>query len=132
MDYYLIQDNALNRLREEYNKFGKLIIAYDFDDTIYDFHNKGRKYDKVIDLLRRWKDNAYFIIYTASEESRYREIESYVRDNNIPFNSINENIRGLNIPKGKKLYYNIFLDDRAGLDSTYNILNKLAEEIGLQ
>ena len=55
MDFYLQSNNSYNRLEEEFKKYGKLIFCVDFDDTIYDFHKKGRTYENVISLLHRWK-----------------------------------------------------------------------------
>lgn len=131
-DFYLDNTNVLKRLHTEYEKYGKIIIAYDFDDTVYDFHKQGRVYSNVIELLKKCKEYAYFIVYTASDEDRYPEIIEYLKNNEIPFDTINENISHLNIPKGKKLYYNILLDDRAGLASSYKVLNNLIEIIKIK
>jgi hypothetical protein len=120
MDYYLNYNNCLDRLYKEYKKYGKLIIAYDFDDTIYDFHKKDRNYNDVINLLRQWKDKATFICFTASKPERYKEIWSYIINNNIPCDYVNEGVEGM--PNGRKVYYNILLDDRAGLLTAYNLL----------
>lgn len=129
MDHYLKTSNSYERLKNEYIKHGKIIIAVDFDDTIYDYHQKNRSYEKVINLLKSMKEHAYIIIYTAAGEERYPEIQEYCREVDIPYDSINENIIGLNIPEGKKLYYNILLDDRAGLGQAYDILLMLSYEI---
>lgn len=51
MDFYLQSNNSYNRLEEEFKKYGKLIFCVDFDDTIYDFHKKGRTYENVISLF---------------------------------------------------------------------------------
>lgn len=56
MDFYLQANNSYNRLEEEFKKYGKLIFCVDFDDTIYDFHKKGRTYENVISLLQRWEN----------------------------------------------------------------------------
>lgn len=53
MDYFLSDENCYQRLKEEYQKYGKLIFCVDFDDTLYDFHKLGRTYDDVINLLHR-------------------------------------------------------------------------------
>ena len=45
MDYYLQAGTSYYRLEEEFKKYGKLIFCVDFDDTIFDFHKKGRTYD---------------------------------------------------------------------------------------
>ncbi|MEG1311996.1 MAG: hypothetical protein RR942_01195 [Romboutsia sp.] len=132
MDYFLNSDNVYERLKSEYNKHGKLIVAVDFDDTLYDFHNKGRSYDDVIGLLRGLKEHVYIIIYTASKKERYPEIKRYLKENQIPFDTINENIKDINVPKGGKLYYNILLDDRAGLKESYEILNRFSKNVILE
>lgn len=130
IDYYLKRKNFYKRLEKEYKKYGMLIIAYDFDDTVYDFHKQGRTYNKIIKLLREWKGFAYFIVYTASDETRYPDIKRYLKENDIPFHTINENIDTLNVPHGKKLYYNVLLDDRAGLNTAYWALKKLIRQVG--
>ncbi len=48
MDFYLNPENSAPRFIEEYNKYGTLVVAFDFDDTVYDFHKKGRIYSDVI------------------------------------------------------------------------------------
>ena len=129
MDFYLNTENTYERLKQEYYKYGKLVVAVDFDDTIYDFHNKGRKYNCVISLLKKIKPYAYIVIFSASSKERYGEIKEYCSRIGLTIDSINENIAGLNLPKGKKIYYNILLDDRAGLKESYDILNKLYRKI---
>jgi hypothetical protein len=44
MDFYLNPENSKNRLIEEYKTHGSLVVAFDFDDTVYDFHKKRRLY----------------------------------------------------------------------------------------
>ena len=36
------------RLLEEYKKYGELIVAFDYDNTIFDYHNNGGDYSCVI------------------------------------------------------------------------------------
>jgi hypothetical protein len=62
MDFYLNPENSKNRLIEEYKTHGSLVVAFDFDDTVYDFHKKRRLYNDVIDLLKKLKSiNCYLI-----------------------------------------------------------------------
>lgn len=129
MDYYLNENHVYDRLKNEYKKYGKIIISYDFDGTIFDFHNQGFTYDNVINLLKRFKNYAYFIVYTASKKSRFKIIREYLDENSIPYDTINKNIETLNIPQEGKLYYNILLDDRAGLKESYYLLLRLINEI---
>lgn len=89
MDFYLQSNNSYNRLEEEFKKYGKLIFCVDFDDTIYDFHKKGRTYENVISLLHRWEKYSEVIIFTGNGEDKYEMIEQYLKDNNIKCKGVN-------------------------------------------
>lgn len=126
MDFYLNNDNFYNRLEEYYKKHGKLIILYDFDDTVY-----SEKYscEKVKTLIRSWKDYAYLICYTTRTGKELDFVKEYLDKNNIPYNYINRDYMG-NIPKdGSKIYGNVMLDDKCGLNQVYGELNKLLNNI---
>ena len=55
MDYYLDEENAYQRLLNEYQQYGSLVVAFDFDNTVYDFHQQGHSYQDVICLLQNLK-----------------------------------------------------------------------------
>lgn len=126
-DPFMNRERVKDRLRSEFRRYGKLIIAYDFDYTVHNFHDEGYSYEFVSNLLRRWRPYANFIVFTASPESRFQYIKDYLNDREIPFDAINEEV----IQRGytRKIYYNVFLDDRAGLGETAEILFELIEEI---
>lgn len=128
-DPYIDTNAIVDRLIAEYNKYGKLIIAYDFDGTVFDFHAQGVKYPRVISLLQSLRPYANFIVYSASNPVRYPFIREYLKDNNIPYNTINNPIENMNVPNGYKLYYNILLDDRAGLGQTVEALEIFLDKI---
>lgn len=122
LDFYLSEDNTVKRLIKEWELHGELVIAYDFDNTVYDYHGEGHSYEKVIQLLRDCKEvGAHLIVYTAREDKELEFVKGYLEENNIPYDTINEQPDYLPF-KGKKLYYNILLDDRAGLASAYQCL----------
>lgn len=127
MDYYLNPVNCYQRLEDEFVKYGKLIIAVDFDDTIYDFHRLGRTYTNVINLLKRWDRYAQIIIFTGNGVDKFPEIESYCNRYGIPYDGINcDSAVKVN---GRKMYANAYLDDRGGLPMVYDHLNILIEKI---
>lgn len=130
-DYYLNDENVTDRLIEEWKKYGKIIISYDFDDTVFNFHGKeGRIYDDVVSLLKRCKKiGAYFIVFTANDDINM--IEAYLTGSNIPFDKINENMEFIKFT-GRKIYYNVLLDDRSGLRSAYDTLLKAVEYMELE
>ena len=124
MDYYLQESRSYQRLEDEFKKYGKLIFCVDFDDTIYDYHKKGRTYDNVIQLLHRWESYSEVIIFTGNNEDKYPMIEEYLKENNIKYKGINCDSFG-----GRKVYANVYIDDRAGLIQVYNELLTLIKKI---
>ena len=127
-DPFVHKENVKNRLKSEFKKYGKLIIAFDFDYTVHNYREEDNyAYDIVINLLRDWRPYAHFIVFSASPEERYEYIKEYLNANNIPFDKINEDVLERNYTR--KIYYNAFLDDRAGLGETVEILSEILCEI---
>lgn len=127
MDFYLQPGNSYKRLEDEFKKYGKLIFCVDFDDTIYDYHKKGRMYENVIHLLHRWENYSEVIIFTGCGENKYAMIEEYLQKNHIKH-------RGINCDAsitfgGRKIYANVYIDDRGGLIQVYNELLTLIDKI---
>lgn len=124
-DPYLHDYQVVQRLYNEYRIHGQLIVAFDYDGTVNDYHNSGHRYNKVIELLRRARAiGFYLIVFTCSGEERYPEIIDNLNKANVPFDLINENHPAITFAQNK-IYYDILLDDRAGLLSAYNNLEKV-------
>lgn len=124
LDHFLVDENVVTRLVKEWKEHGKLIIAYDFDNTVFDYHGVGHTYDHVINLLRRCnKVGAHFIVFTAKSDAEVPFMKKYLQEHHIPFDSINENLNFIPFD-GRKIYYNILLDDRAGLSSAFATLEQ--------
>jgi len=127
MDFYLDKKNTYQRLISEYEKYETLVVAFDFDNTVYDYHNVGLEFTDLILLLRDLKKiGCYLIVFTANEEETF--VKKYCKKMNIPFNAINEN-PPFHKSKSRKIYYNILLDDRAGLKEAYDHLKMLLHYI---
>ena len=120
LDRYLREDKTFQRLTDEYKKQGSIVIAYDFDGTVYDSEKEGIEFFIVPELLRRIRDLdlAKLIVFTGRSENEYSEIMSYLEKNNIPYDQISQN---------GKSPYNLLLDDRAGLKSAYDTLNRFVK-----
>ncbi|QNR70490.1 hypothetical protein IAQ67_28690 (plasmid) [Paenibacillus peoriae] len=128
-DYYMDDTNVAERLYREWKEHGNLIIAYDYDNTVFDYHGEGHSYNQIVKLLRECKElGAYLYVFTACEEEKFPQIEAYLQENNIPYDAINEAPDFLPF-KGRKPYYNVLLDDRAGLRSAYHALRLAALKI---
>ena len=82
-DPYVAEISSIQRLVKEWVNHKSLIIAYDYDNTVFDYHNLGYEFDFVIDLLRESKKyGAKFIVYSCSPVSRYVEMGEYLNSNN--------------------------------------------------
>lgn len=125
MDFFLDDKNCIERLFEEWKKYGSLVISYDYDNTVFDYYKKGHTFEKVIELIRECKKMGFHLtVFTSCGDDRFDDIKKYLRENDIPFDAINETPEFIPF-KGRKVYYNILLDDRAGLSSAYDQLWKV-------
>ena len=118
-DYY-------QRLKKDYNKHKSLFVAFDYDNTVHDYHNLNIDYTAIIELLRTCEALGFvLILFTASEGEDLKVVLNDLKKRNIPYHHINENP----IMDTRKPYYNILLDDRAGLKESFDQLKKLTDEI---
>jgi hypothetical protein len=133
MNSYLNDQKAIDRLYNEYKKYKRLIIGFDFDCTIYDYHNENLEVQPIIDLLREASDlNFVMCLHTLS--LKYNDLvkkEDYTKKLGINVHYINTSpILSNSYPiEFKKPFYSILLDDRAGLSSSYNILKETIKKI---
>lgn len=131
MNPYLTLDACVARLVREHAKHPRLCIAVDFDDTIFNYHDKDFSLEAnelnhavVLNLLREcYQRGFYLTIFTASVPERFPMMLDYCKLMGFEAHSINKNAVE-NLPFGNhgKVYYNILLDDRAGLGSAVETL----------
>lgn len=110
------------RLCREYQKYGTLYIAFDFDNTIQDFKTKEPMLD-IIELLVKLGSKMKLIMFTCGD--RIPEKLAFCAEHKIPVTYINENPE---VDFGGKLYYNVLLDDRAGFEEVVNTLTRFVNE----
>lgn len=116
--------SCINRLVSELNTHGSLVIGFDFDNTIFDVHNNGGNYKDIIDALRDCKSKGWTLCLFTSEldENWLKWKINYCKHFGIEPDYVNESP----ILKGtKKPFFNLLLDDRAGLQSAYTILKNI-------
>lgn len=123
-----------DRLYQEWKQHGKIIIGVDFDDTISPWKFKSTEdledLDKTIQILRVAQETgAYIVIFTACNPDRYKEIQDYCDSVKLHIDCINRTPFDLPYGKNGKIYANIFLDDRAGLDESIALLEETMYKI---
>jgi hypothetical protein len=129
-DSFFDMNLQVDVLLTQYKRHGKIIVAFDFDDTVCPF--RGNDCSKVIELLKRLRPYATLICFTARLGSRIDSAEQYLIKHQIPYDYINKQHDGSEIAVGTKLFYNQLLDDKAGLYESFLILEAFLERIGLE
>lgn len=117
-------DKYVNRLFEEWKQHGKIIISVDYDDTLFPWKlDNHDDINRTIQLVQEaYNTGAYIVIFTASDPERYEEIKKHCEKIKLPINTINKNPIDLPYGKNGKIYYNINLCDRSGLNQALDIL----------
>lgn len=115
-----------NRLATEWLKNGKIIIACDLDDTIIPYNDEIKdNCQKMVDLILGCQEEGIiFLINTARSERQLENAKKQVEKLGIVVHGVNKMHPDWDKPYGlnRKLYANIFLDDRGGFWDSYWIL----------
>lgn len=137
MAYTYNTENSFKRLMTEYLKYDTLYIAFDFDNTIWDYDKYGSNYEDnpdavhwdIVELLKGAKKLGMTLILWTSCPKKEDEIikNDLCRVWGIEPEYINYSPLS---PEATKPHFNLLLDDRAGLESAVSILSKLLIIIG--
>jgi hypothetical protein len=124
----MLNSCPLQRLKEIYKEHGHIVVAFDFDETIFPYSGKF-KTDQVMDLALRCQSSkkCSMILYTCREDEKLEAAIKYCDEKGLYFHAVNESLTpGFNC---RKPFYNILLDDKAGLPYTYDILTRFLDWI---
>lgn len=131
-DPYTSTNRCVDRLFAVWAKHGRCILAVDYDDSVHAFRDQTDTHDRAHGLLRRAKDlNCLIILFTAGEPARYPDMIAYMTAHGFVPDSINETPKDLRLSVGNhgKPYYNLLLDDKAGLGQALDILEWTLDRI---
>lgn len=118
-------NNYVKRLTKEWLEHKKIIIAVDFDSTLCHYPTiiNPKDIERCIKLVKRAQSiGAYVVLNTASHEDRYLELIDYCTQLGIRVDDINKTPIKMPYSDTKKVYANIYLDDRAGFKEAMDIL----------
>lgn len=111
------QHKLVNKLLDQYYKHGSIIVAYDFDDTVYPFSLDVEELKDTVNLIKKLAVCGHKVYcYTSNED--IEKVTMYLHFNNIPYCSINESP----VKSVGKQFYSVLLDDKAGLQETKEVL----------
>ena len=130
-------DGAYERLMTEYLKYDTLYIAFDFDNTIWDYDTYKDKYEdnpdavhwNIVELLKGAKKAGMkLILWTSCPNEDIEQLKADLCDKwGISPDYVNWSPLS---PGATKPHFNLLLDDRAGLESSVSALSKLLLIIG--
>ena len=125
---------AIDRLKREYELHKNLVIGYDFDSTIYDYHRQVLDLQPVITLLKQCSNLGFTMcLWTVPTETLEGMTNvdkvAYCVGIGIKVDYINGS--PLFRESKQKAFFSILLDDRAGLASAYNTLQTALLELNL-
>lgn len=116
------QHKLLQKLLDQHAKHGRLIVAYDFDDTVYPFSLSVDELKDTVELIKELDKQGHFVYcYTSNDD--INKVTSYLYFNKIPCRSINKSF----VESSGKQFYNVLLDDKAGLNEVKEILRIFLE-----
>lgn len=122
----------IDRLYNEWKQHGKIILSVDYDSTIFPYQTIDNEDDikRAISVIRvAQQTGAYIVIFTASNEQRHEEILDYCKRIGIHVDSINKNPIELPYGHNGKIYYNINICDRSGMNEALDILESAMYKI---
>jgi hypothetical protein len=99
-----------------YRKHYSIIIAVDFDDTIYNYSGQDFDVDYVIDLIKQCQLElgAKVILFTCRENELLEAALKYCSEKDLYIDRANTSLENYEYPS-RKPFYNILLDDKACL-----------------
>ena len=112
------QKFLIDNLLRQHKQFGKLIVAYDFDNTVYPFSCDIEMLIPIHTLIRKAKEKGCECVCFTSSDMGLDKITGFLHYNNIPCDGVNKS----SVHNEGKMYYNILLDDKAGLQETIQTL----------
>lgn len=126
----------VEKLLDVYEKHGKIIVGCDFDDTFFmtselhpdDFHTEPRT-EKVRDLLRKAKPIMTLCLYTVSDPVSLLYKKEIMRLEGLEPDYVNSGPIDNQWDSTGKPYFNILLDDKAGLNEALSILEEFLSEV---
>ncbi len=122
-----MKNKYVERLVREWNQHGKIVVGVDFDSTLFPWHtiDNQEDMDRVLKVLKDCQlVGIYLVVNTCSVPERHEEILNHCKELGLHVEGINSN--PIKLPYGNhgKVYANIFIDDRAGLNEALDILEE--------
>lgn len=120
----LENEHRLRKLWETFKTHGSLIVGVDFDDTVFPAkdHCWTTLCDGVKQALLEAYPNIKICLYTVADDQSLRYKVALMKEWGLEPKYINES--PIKIGNGQKPYFNLLLDDKAGLYESLQLLRR--------
>ena len=119
------------KLLSIHEQHGKIVVGCDFDDTVFPFTNDlyiETRCEKVRDLLKAVREQIVLCLYSVSDDQSMIYKEHIMRQYGLEPDYINESPVSP-WKDSKKPFFNLLLDDKAGLNESIEILTEFYNTI---
>lgn len=122
MNNPLVDERLLKHLTESKHIHGRVIIGFDFDDTVSPLRESHWSLAPVRTALKNAKDAGHFLICVTNNTDE-DHVRKFCKEHGFEPDLINQNFVE-EFKSHSKIYCNIYLDDKAALMATTATLNK--------
>jgi hypothetical protein len=121
----------VDKLLNVFDAHGSIIVGLDFDDTVFPLTNSEyvvKRCEKVRDLINSFQPSHLVVcLYTVSDFSALEYKKSILNFYHINYSYVNKS--PIKMGDGSKPFFNILLDDKAGLNESIEILTDFHKNI---
>ena len=122
----MIDEVLKDKLLAQYKEYGKLIIAFDYDDTVFPFYVHKSVVQPNIDVLVRAQEQGHtLILYTCRVPGVL--VHNYLKAVGITTQWFNSS--PVYTAEGSKLFFNVLLDDKCGIDYVRRTISAVLDVI---
>ena len=117
-------------LLEKYKEYGKIIVGVDFDDTLFPLNNHPKIIERsmlIRGLLKQNRANIDLCLWTVSDKYALRYKIALMKEWGLEPDFINKS--PFMLEGSPKPYFNLLLDDNAGLDEAIVTLANFIKQI---
>jgi|TARA_R110000772_G_scaffold68118_4_gene150906 hypothetical protein len=116
------------KLLKVYKEHGKIIVGLDFDDTIFPLSEGSVDLCKKVKILiTECQMYSTICLYTIADEQSLKYKLEILKLWGIRVDFVNES--PIKLGNNAKPYFNILLDDKAGLNESYETLSQFNEKL---
>ncbi len=123
-----MKNYLINKLINIYDTHGNIVVGVDFDDTIFPAVEATESIcERTIEVLLRAKPHIVICLYSVADKQSLRYKEEIMKCMGIEPAYINKS--PLDVEGISKPFFNLLLDDKAGLSEATDVLEDFAIKI---